>query len=60
MVARGREMHWIRIDRYFRGKSVDNPSGFAVQPLACMHCENAPCGKSAPLRQPCTTSRAST
>jgi molybdopterin-containing oxidoreductase family iron-sulfur binding subunit len=43
MVARGREMHWLRIDRYFKGKSTDTPSGFAIQPMTCLHCENAPC-----------------
>lgn len=40
-VARSREMHWIRIDRYFSG-SLDNPE-INFQPLACVHCENAPC-----------------
>ncbi|MGH7462335.1 MAG: 4Fe-4S dicluster domain-containing protein, partial [Longimicrobiales bacterium] len=40
-VARGREMHWIRVDRYFEGP----PEAPAVyhQPVACMHCDNAPC-----------------
>jgi len=40
-VARGREMHWIRIDRYYHG-GLDNPATYH-QPVPCMHCENAPC-----------------
>jgi len=49
MVARGREMHWLRIDRYFRGKNGDRPDGYAVQPLTCMQCENAPCEQVCPV-----------
>jgi len=40
-VSVGREMHWIRVDRYFEG-SLDNPAVYH-QPVPCMHCENAPC-----------------
>ena len=40
-VARGREMHWIRIDRYFTGE-LDSPE-IVFEPVPCMHCENAPC-----------------
>ncbi len=40
-VAIGREMHWIRIDRYFEG-SPENPT-ILHQPVLCMHCEKAPC-----------------
>ncbi len=40
-VARGREMHWIRIDRYFAG-ALDEPE-VHHQPVMCMHCEQAPC-----------------
>ncbi len=41
-VALGREMHWIRVDRYSRRRR--GLSGRTlVQPVPCMHCENAPC-----------------
>jgi MoCo/4Fe-4S cofactor protein with predicted Tat translocation signal len=40
-VARGRHMHWIRVDRYYAG-DLDNPAMYN-QPVPCMHCEDAPC-----------------
>ena len=57
-VAKGREMHWIRVDRYFASDwqgssdgvlSDPNPAMFTM-PVPCQHCENAPCEVVCPVQ----------
>ncbi len=51
-VGNGRELHWLRVDRYFvteGGTELNTDPQIVMQPIPCQHCENAPCESVCPV-----------
>lgn len=48
-IFRGREMSWLRIERYYHGGEDGEPFSARVIPMLCQHCENAPCEPVCPV-----------
>ena len=57
-VLTSREMHWLRIDRYYSSSEVDDYASLEAaaenpevtfQPMMCQHCNNAPCETVCPV-----------
>jgi molybdopterin-containing oxidoreductase family iron-sulfur binding subunit len=48
-IQRGREMHWIRIERYLEGGHDGEPLESRFLPMICQHCGSAPCEPVCPV-----------
>jgi molybdopterin-containing oxidoreductase family iron-sulfur binding subunit len=49
LMQRGREMSWLRIERYWRTDAEGRPQGAVSSPMMCQQCGNAPCEPVCPV-----------